>query len=83
MNNETKLQLLKFTDSYWTLLPEEVREVILLYKESQELIEWCESFSSRALCKQIKIGIETKVEHKVTCNADPYALMEHTHEGRL
>ena len=38
--------LLKYIDSYWTLLPPEIKEIILKYKESQELIEWRESFFS-------------------------------------
>ena len=46
MENKTKLTLLKYIDSYWTLLPPEIKEIILKYKESKELIEWRESFSS-------------------------------------
>ena len=54
MHLETKLELMKRTDSYWTLLPYELREIILQYKESQELIEWRESEVSRALCREIR-----------------------------
>ena len=43
MNPETKLELMKHTNSYWMLLPEEIKEMILKYKESQELIEWRDS----------------------------------------
>ena len=43
------------TDSYWTLLPPEIREIILKYKESQELIDRRESASNHALCKQIRL----------------------------
>ena len=49
MNLEAKLGLMKHTDSYWTLLPPEIKEMILKYKESQELIEWRESFRNRVL----------------------------------
>ena len=49
-----KLMLLKYTDIYWTLLPAEIKEMILKYKESQELIERRESFSSRGVCLQIE-----------------------------
>ena len=55
MKPETKLDLMKCTDSYWMLLPEEIKDMILKYKESQELIEWRESFVSRALCEQIRL----------------------------
>ena len=53
MDVKTKLTLMKHTDSYWTLLPSEIRELIITYKESQERIEWRESEDSRALCQQI------------------------------
>ena len=53
MHLQTKLELMKHTDSYWMILPPAIRELILKYKESQELIEWRESDVSRALCQQI------------------------------
>ena len=55
MNPEAKLELMKHMDSYWMLLPEEIKELILKYKESQELIEWRESKVSRDLCEQIRL----------------------------
>ena len=55
MDRETKKELLKWTDSYWDILPPEVKAVILEYKKSQELIDWRESDSSRALCKQLRV----------------------------
>ena len=55
MDLKTKLDLMKHTDSYWTLLPTEIKETILNYKERQELIEWRESEVSKALCKQIEM----------------------------
>ena len=55
MDLETKRDLLKWTDSYWDLLPPEVKDLILEYKESQELIEWREGALSRALCRQIRM----------------------------
>ena len=58
MEVETKLRLMKYTDSYWTLLPVIVEDLILAYRNSQELIEWRESVASRELCKQIvKYGV--------------------------
>ena len=78
MDHETKRELLKWTDSYWDLLPSEIKEVILKYKESQELIDRRESASSRALCKQI--GLYERLRQKwqighiqcrvVRCNRD-------------
>lgn len=55
MNLDTKLHLMKYTDSYWTLLPDEVKDIILKYKDSQELIEWRESAQSRTLCHQLRL----------------------------
>ena len=46
MDIETKLKLLDVVESYWDILPPEIKEYILEYKESQELIEWRESVSS-------------------------------------
>ena len=53
MHLQTKLHLLKHVDSYWLILPPEIRDLIVKYKESQELIEWRESEVSRAMCQQI------------------------------
>ena len=55
MNFKTKRELLKWTDSYWDLLPSEIKDFILEYKESQELIEWRKSILSRSLCRQIRM----------------------------
>ena len=62
MDLKTKLDLMKHTDSYWMLLPYEIKEVILKYKESQELIEWRESFASRILCRDIRAYEELRRE---------------------
>ena len=42
MDNKTKLELSRVVESYWDLLPPEVKEKILNLKESQELIDWRE-----------------------------------------
>ena len=55
MDDETKKALLKWTDSYWDIVPPEIKEIILEYKSSQELIDWRESALSRALCRQIRM----------------------------
>ena len=54
MDNETKRMLLKHVDSYWDMLPPELKELILKFKQSQELIEWRESYLSRELCFDIR-----------------------------
>ena len=54
MDNETKRMLLKHVDSYWDMLPLELQELILKFKQSQELIEWRESYLSRELCIDIR-----------------------------
>ena len=41
-------------ESYWDMLPPEIKEMILKFKQSQELIEWRESASHRELCFDIK-----------------------------
>ena len=41
-------------ESYWDMLPPEVKEKILKFKESQELIDRRESASNRALCDEIE-----------------------------
>ena len=41
-------------ESYWDLLPPEIKEYILAFKESQELIEWRESPASQWMCLQIR-----------------------------
>ena len=58
MEVETKLHLMKHTDSYWTLLPVIVKELILQYRDSQALIEHRESVVSRELCEQIRLYAE-------------------------
>ena len=55
MKLETKRELLKWTDSYWYVLPKEMRDLILEYRESQEFIDRRESVSNRALCRQIRM----------------------------
>ena len=65
MDLETKMQLLKLTDSYWDMLPVEIKEIILKYKESEELIERRESVSNRALCKQIRLYGELRQKWQV------------------
>ena len=62
MDNEMKMMLLKHVDSYWDMLPSEIKEMILKYKESQELIEWRESFCSRNMCRQIKTYGQSRQE---------------------
>ena len=55
MDVKTKLMLLNHTDSYWTLLPVTVKELILLYRDNQALVEHRESVVSRELCEQIRL----------------------------
>ena len=65
MDIKTKMMLLKYTDSYWMLLPPEMKEIILKYKESQELIAWRESFASRRMSSDRGLWtIEKKVVHR-------------------
>ena len=54
MDLEKKLELLNVVESYWDILPPEIKEMILKYKESQELIEWRESFYSLRVRRQIE-----------------------------
>ena len=54
MDVDTKLKLLDVVESYWDILPPEIKDLILKYKESQELIEWRERYVSRNVCVQIR-----------------------------
>ena len=54
MDLEKKMELLNVVESYWDMLPPEIQQLILKYKESQELIEWCESYRSRKMCWEIQ-----------------------------
>ena len=55
MDIEIKLKLLTIVESYWDLLPPEVKEKILNLKESQELIDWRKNVFNRTLCKEIRM----------------------------
>ena len=50
MDLKKKLKLSNVVESYCDMLPPEIKEI----KESQELIEWRESFVSRKLCVHIE-----------------------------
>ena len=50
-----KIKLAHAFESYWNMLPQELKDLILERKESQELIDWRESRLSRGLCRQIKL----------------------------
>ena len=54
MDVEIKLKMLDIVESYWDILPPEIKDLILEYKESQELIEWRESSASQSMCLQIR-----------------------------
>ena len=54
MNLEKKMELLNIVESYWDLLPPEIQQLILKYRESQTLIEWRESCFNRRLCRDIE-----------------------------
>ena len=53
MDNKTKLELSRVVESYWDILSPEMRELILAYKTSQELIDAREKEEMRELCKDI------------------------------
>ena len=82
MGIKKKLMLLKYSDSYWTLLPPEIKDMILKYKESQELIEWRERKLHFASCQEIEmygrlrlkwfIGhVEWRCYYKSACRCQP------------
>ena len=48
------MELLNITESYWDMLQSEIQQLILKYKESQERIEWRESYRSRKMCWEIE-----------------------------
>ena len=65
MDLETKMELLKLTNSYWDMLPAEIKEIILKYNESQELIDRRESALNRALCKHIRLYEQLRQKRQV------------------
>ena len=54
MNLEKKMELLNIVESYWDLLPPELQQLILKYRESQKLIEWRESCFNVRLRRDIE-----------------------------
>ena len=48
--------------SYWDMLPPEIKEYILEWKESQELIDRRESDLNRALCKEIDVYRQLRIK---------------------
>ena len=48
------MKLLNVVESYWDILPPEIKDLILKYKESQELIVWRESYMSHRICLEIE-----------------------------
>ena len=54
MNVKIKLSLMKYYESYWKMLPEEIQTLILSYKDSQELVDRRESLANRRLCREIR-----------------------------
>ena len=48
------MELLNVVESYWDLLPPEIQQLILEYRDSQKLIEWRERHLSRRMCWEIK-----------------------------
>ena len=54
MNFMMKMSLMKRYESYWNLLPEEMRCMILSYRDSQELVDRRESVLNGKFCEQIR-----------------------------
>ena len=65
MNFKTKRELLKWTDSYWDMLPSEIKDLVLEYKESQELIDWRERIWNRNLCREIGLYYQLRQKWQV------------------
>ena len=53
MNHEKKRELLKVTDSYWDILPEEIQIYIHKFKVSQEYLDEQRAKQHRQLCAEI------------------------------
>ena len=54
MNNAKKLALMKVTDSYWDMLPEEVQLYIRKLKVNQEYQDELRAKQARQLCLEIE-----------------------------
>ena len=53
MDLKRKIMLLKLYESYWLMLPSEIREYILVFKISQDVIEMRKKEQTVMLCKEI------------------------------
>ena len=60
MNVRKKMKLSQSFESYWDMLPPEIKEMILEYKESQEWIDEEKKERMRDLCNEIKKYEELK-----------------------
>ena len=61
MDLEKKMELLNIVESYWDVLPPEIQQLILKYKESQELIEWRGSCLNLRLRRDIEAHGQMRV----------------------
>ena len=54
MDVKRKMMLLKLYESYWLMLPTEIQEYIVVFKKSQDIIEWNNRIERRKLCTELK-----------------------------
>ena len=54
MSVRKKMKLTHKFESYWDMLPPDIKEIILQYKESQEAIDEERKMMMRDLCDEIK-----------------------------
>ena len=54
MDVKRKLSLLNTYESYWLMLPTEIQEYIVVFKKSQDIIEWEKRIQRRKLCKELE-----------------------------
>ena len=55
MDAKRKLKLLKTYESYWTMLPTEIQEYILVFKISQQVIDERNKEQNVMLCREILV----------------------------
>ena len=65
MNVRKKIKLARVFESYWDMLPPEIKELILKYKECQESIDEVKKERMKDLCDEIKKYGELKRKWKI------------------
>ena len=73
MDVKTKLELSYVMESYWDMLPNEIKEYIIHFKISQQKIDEDNKERMRSLCEEIKLYGQLKAKWRlghIKCRMD-------------